>query len=250
MENTGYSSRLRYLDADDVDDSVVDFDGLDVHGPTGDKLGDVEGFVLDMTSNRVLYVVVDSGGWFRTRRLLVPIGHATIDRDGKALRLDVSREILQQYPEFREERFREFSDQDLRTFESNMATACCPDESLEDVAVTTWHYDTRRHYRQPAWWTGGAYAHERLRPVEPATYARPPARSYSDTEREHVVAGAARDADDFSPHLDGRAQPGDVLGIETAGERTGIGDTAEDEDKRRRAAERAALDDEPRQSER
>jgi hypothetical protein len=43
-----------------------------------------------------------------------------------------------------------------------------------------------------------------------------------------------RDAEDVSPHYGGRAQPGDVLGIETGGETTEIGDTAEDEDKRRR----------------
>jgi hypothetical protein len=251
MQNTGYSSRLRYLAADDVDDAVVDFDGLDVQGPTGDNLGDVDGFVLDMTSNRVLYVVVDSGGWFRSRRFLVPIGHATIDREGQSLRLDVSKDVLQRYPEFREERFREFSDADLRAFESGMASACCPDEALDDVSVSTWHYDTRRHYRQPDWWTGGAYAHERLRPVEPATYARTPGRADVDHERDHVVAGTARSGDDVSPHHEGRAQPGDVLGIETGGERTGIGDTADDEDKRRRTAERAARDDdEPRQSER
>jgi hypothetical protein len=33
-----------------------------------------------------------------------------------------------------------------------------------------------------------------------------------------------------------RAQPGDVLGIEREGETTGIGDTAEEEDERRRQA--------------
>jgi len=42
------------------------------------------------------------------------------------------------------------------------------------------------------------------------------------------------DADDVSPHYGGRAQPGDILGIETGGETTEIGDTAEDENKRRR----------------
>jgi len=35
-----------------------------------------------------------------------------------------------------------------------------------------------------------------------------------------------------------RAQPGDVLGIEREGEVTGLGDTAEDEDKRRRDAQK------------
>jgi hypothetical protein len=37
-----------------------------------------------------------------------------------------------------------------------------------------------------------------------------------------------------------RAQPGDVLGLDTGGETTGLGDTEEDEDERRIAAERAA----------
>ena len=37
-----------------------------------------------------------------------------------------------------------------------------------------------------------------------------------------------------------RAQPGDILGIERGGETTSLGDTEEDEDERRRDAERDA----------
>jgi hypothetical protein len=48
------------------------------------------------------------------------------------------------------------------------------------------------------------------------------------------------DRGDVSPHYGGRAQPGDVLGIETGGETTEIGDTDEDENKRRRKAEEDA----------
>ncbi len=47
-------------------------------------------------------------------------------------------------------------------------------------------------------------------------------------------------ADDKSPHLGGRAQAGDVIGVETGGERTYLGDTSEDENERRRDAETAA----------
>ena len=46
-------------------------------------------------------------------------------------------------------------------------------------------------------------------------------------------------AGDVSPHYGGRAQPGDILGIETGGETTGIGETSEDENKRRRDTEKA-----------
>ena len=47
-------------------------------------------------------------------------------------------------------------------------------------------------------------------------------------------------ADDTSPHFGGRAQPGDILGIETGGETTAIGDTTEDENERRADLEKAA----------
>jgi hypothetical protein len=39
-----------------------------------------------------------------------------------------------------------------------------------------------------------------------------------------------------------RAQPGDILGIERGGETTSLGDTEEDEDRRRREAEDEAVD--------
>jgi len=45
---------------------------------------------------------------------------------------------------------------------------------------------------------------------------------------------------------DGRAQPGDIIGIETDGERTYLGDTREDEDKRREAAEDEAKANPPK----
>ena len=59
----------------------------------------------------------------------------------------------------------------------------------------------------------------------------------SGYQREQMRA--SEDSDDTSPHLGGRAQPGDVLGVETGGERTYVGDTSEDENKRRKDAEEA-----------
>lgn len=163
MDQTTYASRLRYLDAKDLDDSVVNFNGLDVRGTDGSKLGDVDGFVVDSTSGRLLYTVVDSGGWFRSHRFLLPIGHATIDREAKALNVDVAREALNSYPEFDEGRFNSFSDEDFRAYDTRMAAACCPgDEELDATSGP----DRRRHYNQPDWWTSNAYLPERLRPVE------------------------------------------------------------------------------------
>ena len=169
MDQTTYASRLRYLDAKEIDDSVVDFNRLDVRGTDGSKLGDVDGFVVDSRSGRVLYTVVDSGGWFRSHRFLLPIGHATVDREARALNVDVARDALKSYPEFDETRFTGFSDEDFRAYDTSMAAACCPqDEALDATAGP----DGRRHYNQPAWWTSNAYLPERLRPVEPPPMGR------------------------------------------------------------------------------
>ena len=64
----------------------------------------------------------------------------------------------------------------------------------------------------------------------------------SDAAREAIRASETTTdtAGESSPHVGGRAQPGDVLGVETGGERTYVGDTSEDENKRRRDAEEAA----------
>ena len=246
METNTYAARLRYLDAGDLTDPQVRFDGLTVYGADGEKVGTVDGFIIDADRRRAHYLVIDSGGWFSSRRLLLPIGHAAFADDRTALRSDMSRETLRRMPEYDEERFSRFSDDELRAFERNTVVACCPDEPLEDVSADAWSYESRRHYAQPAWWSGSAYAAERLRPVsgsapraaEPTAAA--PARETYD--RDLVTARDAGEpaarTGDASPHQGGRAQPGDVLGIETGGETTAIGETGEDEDERRRSAER------------
>jgi hypothetical protein len=139
--------------------------------------------------------------------------------------------------------------------------ACCPDEPLEDAAVGSWSYETRRHFAQPEWWETARYAPERLRPLgaggtRPATgsahaASTAAAAGTSDARNRDLVTAragerederAGRAAGEVSPHLEGRAQPGDVLGIETGGETTEIGDTSEDENERRRTAERTVRD--------
>jgi hypothetical protein len=254
MDYSTHATGLRYLDADDVDDAIVDFDGLDVYAADGQKVGDIAGFIIDPAAHRVNYVVVDSGGWFTSRRFLLPIGHAALAPDRKSLQTDITHDALRRLPPFDDSRFHELTDEELFAFERDTAVVCCPDEPLETVSTRTSGDHLRRHFQQPEWWSSAAYAPERLRPVDRAAFAARTARPAPGTtprmnvrdehNRELVTArDSERSADDVSPHPEERAQPGDVLGIETGGERTGIGDTAADEDKRRRTAEHAAVKD-------
>lgn len=258
MAKTTYAAHMRYLDAGDMDSAGTDvtFDGLQVRGPDGHKIGNVDGFIIDTEARRATYVVVDSGGWFTSQRLLLPIGHAALSADRRSIEADVTRDALRRLPEFEEDRFREFTDDELRAFERDTVVACCPDEPLEDVSAGSWVYESRRHYQEPDWWKQTRYAPERLRPLDSRIERRRDASSAPASGgavrdaygRERVTARADMRDDvtgrerDLSPHPGDRAQPGDVLGIETSGERTTIGDTAEDEDKRRRDAEESMRD--------
>jgi hypothetical protein len=235
-------SHLRYVDAGDIEDSRVDFDGLDVYNAGGDKLGDVDGFIIDLDSNRPYYVVVDSGGWFSSQRYLVPIGHARLDTDNDRLRIDIGREAIERFPAFEAERFEQMPEDEARRYNETILQACCPTELKGRHAEGRWDYDAWSHYRVPEWWqsrpvgsaTGSAGTTDHLtsRPTsearsvragDPAGRPAPPAQR----ARERVVASE-------------RAQPGDVIGVEHEGETTKLGDTARDESERRRDAEEAA----------
>lgn len=223
---TPFSSRLRYVDADTVDDTVIDFDDLHVRAADGEKLGEVEGFIIDPELRRAYYIVVDSGGWFSSRHYLVPIGHARVDRGERALRLDIGRDAITSYPEFDPDQFSTMSDDDLRRFETRTIAACCPRET---ATIDAWGYERWAHYRQPEWWRSDiATLQTRWRPVARSSFV-----GAGGVRRDAAAVGTTGAAGDVSPHLDGRAQPGDVLGIETAGETTPLGDTAEDENRRR-----------------
>jgi hypothetical protein len=226
--HTPLSSTLRYLDAGDVDDAVIDFDNTTVRAADGQKVGDVDGFIIDPVRRRAYYVVVDSGGWFSSRHYLVPIGHTRVDTANETLVLDIDKTAITRYPAFDPDLFAELNDDELRSFESQTVSACCPQET---TAANAWGYETWAHYRQPEWWRSDvAGLQPRTRPVTRSVFAR------TDADREAAVpVGTAGASGDESPHSEGRAQPGDILGIETAGETTGLGDTTEDENERRKS---------------
>jgi hypothetical protein len=235
---------LRYLDAGDVDD-VVDFEGLDVESPTGEHLGTVEAFIMDAASAQPYYVVVESGGWFKSKDFLLPVGHVRLDADREVLVADVSRDRIEKFPGFDKDVFERMSEDDLRRFNDEVCEACVVGGSTvvyPTSSITGPGWD-RPDYRTPEWWQrmtpGPGRAAARGAASGAELWASPQPRGEA---ADRSVRAASRDGGqaDPSPHFDGRAQPGDVIGIETGGERTAIGETREDENERRQDAERGA----------
>src|ERR1700712_5109133 len=91
---------LRYVDAGDLDDETVEFDGLKVRNAQMETLGHVDGFIVDSTTARPYYVVVDSGGWFKSKNYLLPVGHARMDGDNDALVVDLAKDRIERFPGF------------------------------------------------------------------------------------------------------------------------------------------------------
>ena len=199
---------LRYLEADELVERGLDFDEMDVESPTGERLGEVDGFVVDSDSGRPYYVAVDSGGWFKSKHFLLPIGHAQLDRGREVIVADLARDRVERFPGFDKDLFQKFGEEELVRFSDDTCRAC----EMADVAYSeTDPWSDRPAFRNPDWW--------RSTPVG-----------------RHVERAVAREAE-ASPHFGGRAQPGDVIGVETGGEQTHVGETTEDENARRRDAE-------------
>jgi len=245
---------LRYVEASNLSDSTLDFTTLNVRNPAGEDLGSVDGLIVDSEAGRPVYVVVDAGGWFKSRQFLVPIGEIQVSPARDALVISLSKEQIQRFPGFDTDRFDELSEADIKRINASIGEAYEPgvDYPDDEAYSAAW---TRKSYAVPDWWnpqkavqspgqstaarstggstggsTGRSTVESAFQTTAPST-AQSTSQSTVQRDRSVVQESAAP-----SPHYDGRAQPGDVLGVETEGERTSVGDTRDDEVKRRRSA--------------
>jgi len=89
------------------------FDHAEVTTPSGEKLGEVEGFVVDTQLGGPSYVVVDAGGWFTSRYFLLPIKNAQLDQATPAVTADLTREEVREFPGFDKDEFSSITDDEL-----------------------------------------------------------------------------------------------------------------------------------------
>jgi len=137
---------LKYVSAKDLEDQATKFAGLEVDGTDGEKLGKLDGFIVDVDQNRPYHVVVSAGGWFSHKHFLLPVGHVALDDGGEKLVADLTKDRVERFPGFDRDNFEKLSSADLKQMADSMTEACCPG----DVVVVAW--EAADHYRQPSWW--------------------------------------------------------------------------------------------------
>lgn len=64
------------------DKSVYDPTGATVYGSDGSKVGTVHSALVDPDSGKMRYLVVNTGGWFSNKEVIVPVGMSRIEDDG------------------------------------------------------------------------------------------------------------------------------------------------------------------------
>ncbi len=190
----GPPARLRYVALDAL--PSVNYTGMHAVNRFNERVGDLSGFIVDGTTGRPYYLVIDSGGVFRTRQYLVPVGRSRADLGARAVRIDVQTDTLAKYPEFNDARFERMTDEEIDRYERAVLDAIAPREEgwtgrpdydqLPDyqadwIALDAWS-DADRDAQRPPVIDRSAPAQE-SRPPAATPFSTPPSR-----DRELTVA--------------------------------------------------------------
>ncbi len=99
-----------------------DIRGSTVRGLNDDKLGKVDDVIFDPNTNTIRYAVVDTGGWLRTKRFIVPAdrirGSATHSDD---FEVNLTKEQIESFPPYDENALE--SQEKWRTYETKYQSA-------------------------------------------------------------------------------------------------------------------------------
>ena len=83
---------------------VKDVRGAQVYGVNNEELGTVDDVIFDHSDGEIEYVVVDAGGWFSSKKFLVPANRIEpYGRHEDKFYAELDKERIQMLPEFNEE---------------------------------------------------------------------------------------------------------------------------------------------------
>jgi len=165
-------ARLRYMPASGLRE--FKYREFRVRSAQGEDLGCLDGLVVDARSDRPVYFVIDSGGWFVGQRYLVPVGLLHADERTKTLHTDLDRKTIHSYPPFSAESF--------------------SSQQLSEMPA----YDASPDYMPPTWLMTGVWM------TEGSGFAACPPRAHSDLTQVGQGSSArenpSRNNDTVEPH--------------------------------------------------
>ncbi len=119
-------------------DSEYNLKGCDCYDAQGNKLGDIDGVIVDGDSMEPRYVVVDTGGWLSSKQFVVPAGDVgEIDDEERQVHFrTLTKQTLQsgQYPRYDESWWDTNDHEQFDRHEREVARAYQPDRSEAERA--------------------------------------------------------------------------------------------------------------------
>ena len=114
MQEMPQQSSLCYVEATRLQSSAGTLAGLDVQGADEEKIGRLDGVLIDPVERRLRFFVVKRPVQWGSRRYLLPTDfEAHILPDERALRLEINPSELVNCQEFHESSVSEYSDADF-----------------------------------------------------------------------------------------------------------------------------------------
>ena len=94
--------------------SATSLIGDSVHNAEGEKLGTLKDFMLDVSSGRVAYAVLDYGGFMGMGNKLfaIPFGAFRFDEDSHTLIVSIDKDVLENAEGFDEDNWPDTTDPD------------------------------------------------------------------------------------------------------------------------------------------
>lgn len=118
MRSNRDHSRLRYIDASNVLCRAGGMADVDLVGVGDEKLGHLNGVLIDPVAGKLQYYVVESPGWLNRRQYLLPTDMpARVDPDGRSLHVDIEPGCME----------------DCETFERASVPPYSPEDAVDHI---------------------------------------------------------------------------------------------------------------------
>ena len=83
--------------------AAEDIRGANVYGRDDEKLGKIDDVIFDHSTGSIRYIVVDAGGWFSTKKFLIPVHrlHSSAQHEND-FSVNLTKEQIEAFPEYKE----------------------------------------------------------------------------------------------------------------------------------------------------
>jgi hypothetical protein len=83
--------------------TAEDIRGAALYGLNDEKLGKIDDVIFNHSTGDIQYVVVDTGGWLRTKKFVVPASHLSVSREHEGdFSSDLTKKRIESLPPYQE----------------------------------------------------------------------------------------------------------------------------------------------------